>query len=233
MFRVLISIFLIFLISCSNETSDCYGCDLKYLEWTSIDESDYKWKANAKGALYDYPWKINLTNIDENGIPYPEISPTKSDSAFIKNTPVVAKLYLTVNHSLEIQIRDYKTGEIIQPYPQDEIKWYQFSKDYKKEDILIESKSYKSDYSKGYDGYSLIDLSSEGVISREWIEVSVENCDGEGIELSDPKIDCGFNLIYDVDIWNTVVVELPIKNNRKLKFILFEDEDEEEEKELD
>ena len=231
MFRVLISIFLIFLISCSNETSDCYGCDLKFLEWTTMDDDGYEWRMNAKAIVREYPWKINLTTVDEYGVPHDEIIPTKGDSIFIDRTAVVVKLYLIDNYSLEIEIRDFKTGEIIQPYPQDKIKWLEFSKEYIEEDILIESILVKSDYSKGYDEYSRVDLLSEATISRERIEVSVLNCDGEGIELSDPKIDCGFNLIYNVDEWNNYFIQAPLKNNRKLHIPLYED-DEEDKKNL-
>ena len=95
MFRVLISIFLIFLISCSNETSDCYGCDLKFLEWTTMDDDGYEWRMNAKAIVREYPWKINLTNVDEYGVPHDEIIPTKGDSIFIDKLVWDSQQFLT------------------------------------------------------------------------------------------------------------------------------------------
>jgi len=229
MYRVLISIFLIFLISCSNETSDCYGCDLDYFEWNSSPEgADYDWRYYSEGLLKEYPWDIPLTNVDDKGVLIEKTPKAPGDSIFIESSLVVVKLYLTINSSIKIQMFDYETGDIIYPYPQDKIKWYQ-SKSYNTEEILIESISARPVYIENLlDEYKRVDMVSEGFVSRSSIVVSVEMCDGEGSELTDLTIDCGFELINAINLGRTLFVTIPLKNNRTLGFTMYEDDEEDE-----
>ena len=232
MSKRLIFLFSILIISCTNmkQKSDCYGCDLDYYEWKSSPEgADYEWRHYSEGLLEEYPWDIPLTNVDDKGVLIEETPKAPGDSIFIESSAVVVRLYLTIHSSIKIQMFDYKTGDMIYPYPQDKIKWYQ-SKSYNTEEILIESISARPVYIENLlDEYKRVDMVSEGFVSRNSIEVSVEMCDGEGSELTDLTIDCGFELINAINLGRTVFVTIPLKNNRTLKFRMYEDEEEDEE----
>ena len=56
---------------------------------------------------------------------------TKSSIGNLKNvpSPIISTIEVDENYDeLSITLRDWETGEIIQPYPQEKKKWYQFWK---------------------------------------------------------------------------------------------------------
>lgn len=102
---------------------------------------------------------------------------------------------------LTITLKDWITGEIIDPYPQEKNKWYQFFKNYDSYDSV----GYLfGDDSKEPIGYEL-------TIFKDEIVISENSCDSRGYEeLDNVKGGCFFLEKYtkELDEWHFLLIEL-------------------------
>ena len=110
---------------------------------------------------------------------------------------------------LSITLRDWKTGEIIEPYPQEKHKWYQFSnKEYK----TFETTATLFDE----DGIDII--SYEVTLKRDEIIISKASCDSRGYEENSNSIKggCFFLEDYEKNRKNWHSLDIVLKDNRKV-----------------
>jgi hypothetical protein len=167
-----------------NPSSEIYAENLKLDKWVTfcIDEESegicelegYRLKTKSKiGPLLKPP--INVLSVIEVDQDYEELT---------------------------ITLRDWKSGEIIEPYPQKDHNWYQF---YKKYD------SFKTIG-------TLIDENGDDIISyevtlmRDKIVVNKESCDSRGYEENNNKVKGGCFFLEDYEKtsteWHTLEIEL-------------------------
>ena len=111
------------------------------------------------------------------------------------------------NMQLSIKLRDWNTGELIRPFPQEKHKWYQFFKNYESFETigtLIDE-----------DGNNII--SYEVSLLRNEIIFSEKSCNSKGLEdtSADIKGGCFFIEEYDKNSgdWFTLFVELKDDKN--------------------
>ena len=111
------------------------------------------------------------------------------------------------NMQLSIKLRDWNTGELIRPFPQEKHKWYQFFKNYESFETigtLIDE-----------DGNNII--SYEVSLLRNEIIFSEKSCNSKGLEdtSADIKGGCFFIKEYDKNSgdWFTLFVELKSDKN--------------------
>ena len=108
---------------------------------------------------------------------------------------------------LSITLKDWKTGEIIQPYPQEKVKWYQFNK------------KYDSFETTGtlFDEVGNDILSYEVTLMRKKIILTKESCDSRGYEEYSNKIKGGCFFLEDYKKSKNELhsLEIVLKDNRK------------------
>ncbi len=140
---------------------------------------------------------------------------TKSKLGPMKKAPSNVISVIEVDEyyqELSITLRDWKTGEIIQPYPQKDYKWYQF---YKKYDSF-ETIGTLFNYEDG--GVDII--SYELTLLRNKIIITKESCDSRGYEEKSNKVKggCFFLEAYEKNRneWHSLALEVVLKDNRKV-----------------
>ena len=117
---------------------------------------------------------------------------TKSKIGPMKKPPLPVLSVIEVDEyyeKLSITLRDWETGEIIQPYPQKEHKWYQFYKKYNSFEtigILFDE-----------DGNDIICY--EVTLMRDKIIISKASCDSRGIEENSNKVKGGCFFLEDYE----------------------------------
>ena len=135
---------------------------------------------------------------------------TKSDLGPMKSVPISV---LSENKDdenfdeLSISLKDWRTGEIIYPYPQEKEKWYEFNKQYDSFETtgtLIDE-----------DGNDII--SYEVTLMRDKIIISKESCDSRGLEEKSNKIKggCYFLEEYEKNKNELFTLEIMLKDNKK------------------
>lgn len=137
---------------------------------------------------------------------------TKSKIGKMKEVPmnIISVIEVDENYEeLSITLRDWKTGEIIEPYPQEKHKWYQFSnKEYK----TFETTATLFDE----DGIDII--SYEVTLKRDEIIISKASCDSRGYEENSNSIKggCFFLEDYEKNRKNWHSLDIVLKDNRKV-----------------
>jgi hypothetical protein len=135
---------------------------------------------------------------------------TKSKLGPMNKVPVDVISVIEVDENYEelsITLKDWKTGEIIQPYPQENEKWYEFNKKYDSFDTtgtLFDE-----------DGNDII--SYEVTLMRNKIIITKASCDSRGYEESSNKIKggCFFLEDYEKNRNELYSIEIVLKDNRK------------------
>jgi hypothetical protein len=136
---------------------------------------------------------------------------TKSKLGPINQVPIPVISVIEVDEyyeELSITLRDWKTGEIIQPYPQQEHKWYEFYKKYDSFETIG----------------TLFDENGDDIISyevtllRNKIIITKESCDSRGYEENGNKVKGGCFLLEDYEknrnVWYSL--DIILKDNRKV-----------------
>ena len=135
---------------------------------------------------------------------------TKSKLGPMNKVPVDVISVIEVDENykeLSITLKDWKTGEIIQPYPQEKQKWYQFNKKYESFETtgtLIDE-----------DGNDII--SYEVTLMRNKIIITKASCDSRGYEENSNTIKGGCFFLEDYEKTRTEwhSLEIVLKDNRK------------------
>ncbi len=135
---------------------------------------------------------------------------TKSKLGPMKKVPVDVISVIEVDENYEelsITLKDWKTGEIIQPYPQENEKWYEFNKKYDS----FETTGTLFDE----DGNDII--SYEVTLMRNKIIITKASCDSRGYEENSNKImgGCFFLEDYKKNRNELYSIEIVLKDNRK------------------
>jgi hypothetical protein len=135
---------------------------------------------------------------------------TKSKLGPMKKVPVDVISVIEVDENYEelsITLKDWKTGEIIQPYPQENEKWYEFNKKYDS----FETTGTLFDE----DGNDII--SYEVTLMRNKIIITKASCDSRGYEENSNKIKggCFFLEGYKKNRNELYSIEIVLKDNRK------------------
>lgn len=144
-----------------NPPSEIYAENQVFDEWKSYcidryqDDCDlWGWRLKTKSFLYE--------NLDRLGVP-------RDDN----NVDIVSVIEVDEFYSeLSIKIKDWNTGEIINPFPQKEIKWYELFKSYD---------SYESTGLLADEDLNII-KNYELTIFRDKIVISEDSCDSRGLE---------------------------------------------------
>jgi hypothetical protein len=135
---------------------------------------------------------------------------TKSKLGPMYKVPAAVISVIEVNEYFEemsIILREWNTGEIIQPYPQEKHKWYQFNKNYD----TFETIGTLFDE----DGNDII--SYEVTLMRDKIIISKASCDSRGYEESrnNVKGGCFFLEEYEKNRNEWYSLEIILKDKRK------------------
>ena len=135
---------------------------------------------------------------------------TKSKLGPMNKVPVDVISVIEVDENyveLSITLKDWKTGEIIQPYPQENEKWYEFNKKYDS----FETTGTLFDE----DGNDII--SYEVTLMRNKIIITKASCDSRGYEENSNKIKggCFFLEDYEKNRNELYSIEIVLKDNRK------------------
>jgi hypothetical protein len=135
---------------------------------------------------------------------------TKSKLGPLNEVPISVISVIEVDEyyeQLSITLRDWNSGKIIQPYPQEKRKWYCFNKKYDSFNttgILIDE-----------DGNDIIGY--EVTLNRDKIIISKASCDSRGYEEKSNKIKGGCFFLEEYEknrnTWHTL--EVTLKDNRK------------------
>jgi hypothetical protein len=135
---------------------------------------------------------------------------TKSKLGPMREVPIYVISVIEVDENYEelsITLKDWKTGEIIQPYPQEKEKWYQFNKKYKS----FETIGTLFDE----DGNDII--SYEVTLMRNKIIITKASCDSRGYEEKNNRIKGGCFFLEDYEKntseWHSL--DIILKDNRK------------------
>lgn len=135
---------------------------------------------------------------------------TKSKLGPMKAVPISVISVIEVDENfdeLSITLKDWQTGEIIQPYPQENEKWYEFNKQYdsfETKGILIDE-----------DGNDII--SYEVTLMQNKIIINKASCNSKGLEEDNNKIKggCYFLEEYEKNKNESYTLEIMLKDNRK------------------
>ena len=135
---------------------------------------------------------------------------TKSKLGPMNKVPVDVISVIEVDENYEelsITLKDWKTGEVIQPYPQEKEKWYQFNKKYDS----FETTGTLFDE----DGNDII--SYEVTLMRNKIIITKASCDSRGYEENSNKIKggCFFLEDYEKNRNELYSLDIILKDNRK------------------
>lgn len=136
---------------------------------------------------------------------------TKSKLGSINQVPIPVISVIEVDQyyeGLSITLRDWKTGEIIQPYPQQEHKWYQFFKKYNSFDTI----------GTLFDENGNDIVSYEVTLLRDKIIITKESCDSRGYEENSNKVKggCFFLEDYEKSRSKWYSLDIVLKDNRKV-----------------
>lgn len=136
---------------------------------------------------------------------------TKSKLGSINQVPIPVISVIEVDQyyeGLSITLRDWKTGEIIQPYPQQEHKWYQFFKKYNSFDTI----------GTLFDENGNDIVSYEVTLLRDKIIITKESCDSRGYEENSNKVKggCFFLEDYEKSRSKWYSLDVVLKDNRKV-----------------
>ena len=136
---------------------------------------------------------------------------TKSKLGPMNEVPanVISVIEVDENYEeLSITLKDWKTGEIIQPYPQEKEKWYQFNK------------KYDSFETTGtlFDEEGNDIMIYEVTLMRNKIIITKASCNSRGYEESSNKIKggCFFLEDYEKNRNELHSLDIILKNNRKV-----------------
>ncbi len=169
-------------------------------------------KIYAKNQTFD-KWKsICIDGEREDGCElegYRLITKSKLGPLNQAPIPVISVIEVDENYEqLSITLRDWKTGEIIQPYPQQEHKWYEFYKKYNSFETI----------GTLFDENGDDILSYEVTLLRNKIIITKESCDSRGEEEKSNKIKGGCFFLEDYEKnrneWHSL--DIVIKDNRKV-----------------
>lgn len=135
---------------------------------------------------------------------------TKSKIGHLKNVPLPMISIIEVDENfneLSIILRDWETGEIIQPYPQTKKKWYQFNKEYDSFETigtLLDE-----------DGNDIIDY--EVTLMQDKILITKASCDSKGFEENRYKVKggCFFLEYYEKNKKEWHSLDIILKDKRK------------------
>jgi hypothetical protein len=136
---------------------------------------------------------------------------TKSKIGPMKQAPSNVISVIEVDEyyqELSITLRDWKTGEIIQPYPQQKHKWYEFYKKYDSFETIG----------------TLFDENGDDIISyevtllRNKIIITKESCDSRGYEENSNEVKggCFFLEDYEKNRKKWYSLDIVLKDNRKV-----------------
>lgn len=136
---------------------------------------------------------------------------TKSKLGPMNEVPanVISVLEVDENYEeLSITLEDWNTGKIIQPYPQETQKWYEFSKKYDTFETigtLVDE-----------DGNDIIDY--EVTLLRNKIVITKASCNSKGFEENNIKIKggCFFLEYLEKNMKELHSFEVVLKDNRKV-----------------
>jgi hypothetical protein len=136
---------------------------------------------------------------------------SKSKIGHLNNVPlpIISTIEVDENYDeLSITLRDWETGEIIQPYPQEKKKWYQFNKEYDS----FETTGTLFDE----DGNDIVDY--EVTLMRDKILITKASCDSKGFEENSNKIKggCFFLEYYEKNRKEWHSLDIILKDNRKV-----------------
>jgi hypothetical protein len=136
---------------------------------------------------------------------------TKSKIGTLKKVPFPVLSIIEVDENYEeltITLRDWITGEIIQPYPQKPFKWYQFYKNYNSYETIGTLFD--------QDGNDII--SYEMTLMQDKIVISKTSCDSRGYEENSNNIKgaCFFLEDYKKNRKKWYSLDIVLKDNRKV-----------------
>ncbi len=135
---------------------------------------------------------------------------TKSDLGPMKSVPISVLSVIEVDENfdeLSTSLIDWRTGEIINPYPQEKEKWYEFNKHYDSFETI----------GTLIDEYGDEIISYEVTLMRDKIIISKESCDSRGLEERNNNIKggCYFLEEYEKNKNASYTLEIILKDNRK------------------
>jgi hypothetical protein len=169
-------------------------------------------KIYAENQAFDKWRSFCIDGESENGC---EVSGfrlnTKSKLGPMNKVPVDIISVIEVDENYEelsITLKDWKTGEIIQPYPQENKEWYQFNKEFDS----FETTGTLFDE----DGNDIIDY--EVTLMQDKILITKVSCDSKGFEEKSNKIKggCFFLEYYEKNRKEWHSLDIILKDNRKV-----------------